>query len=310
MLKTLNEKFSKVIAVANIGAAIDTSWVDDEVYGVDAFIVSWYGGEAGGTALANIMTGEVNPSGKLADTFTKNLNAYSTIIDKLSSINVDFEEDIFVGYRYFETFAKDDVKYPFGYGMSYTDFMFGTPTYSLENGKINVSVGVTNTGSAAGKEVVQLYYSAPQKNESGTVKLSKAAYELGGFAKTGLIQPGESETVSISLKIDDMASYDDMGLTGAKSAYVLEAGDYNIYVGNSVREAQTRLAGTYTQSSLKIVEQLTQYLSPKNLSQQLTVGYSYGSVVPEYNTSCNDASYTISNDSVPTAAVGLSLIHI
>ena len=305
MLKTLNQKFDKVIAVLNIGGGMEVSWADDPEIGVDALILSMYAGEMGGTALADIMTGEVNPSGKTADTFAKTLNHYENIVAQNSSHEQDFEEDIFVGYRYFETFAKDEVMYPFGYGLSYTSFEFGTPTYKAENGKIIVSVDVKNTGSVAGKEVVQLYFSAPQKTQDGSVKLSKAAVELAGFKKTKLLAPYESETVTLSFDINEMASYDDMGLTGAKSAYVLEAGDYKVYVGNSVREAQSRLAGTYTQDKFKITEQLTQYLSPKNLSKQMIVGFDEnGNIVPSYNTSPNDSSYTIATELVPSRAVG------
>ncbi len=305
MLKTLNQKFDKVIAVLNIGGGMEVSWADDPEIGVDALVLSMFGGEKGGQALADIMTGEANPSGKTADTFTKTLDHFENIVAQNSSHEQDFEEDIFVGYRYFETFAKDEVMYPFGYGLSYTDFSFGTPTYKAENGKITVSVDVTNTGDIAGKEVVQVYFSAPQKTQDGSVKLSKAAMELSGFKKTKLLAPNESETITISFDINEMASYDDMGLTGAKSAYVLEAGNYNVYVGNSVREAASRKAGTYTQESFKITEQLTQYLSPKNLTKQMIVGFDEdGNIVPDYNTSPNDTSYKISQEAVPTQAIG------
>ena len=305
MLKTLNQKFDKVIAVLNIGGGMEVSWADDPEIGVDGLILTMYGGEMGGEALANIMTGEVNPSGKTADTFAKTLNHYENIVAQNTSHEQDFEEDIFVGYRYFETFAKDEVMYPFGYGMSYTNFEFGTPSYTEENGKITVSVSVKNTGNIAGKEVVQVCFSAPQKTQDGSVKLSKAAVELAGFKKTKELAPGESETVSISFDIAEMASYDDMGLTGAKSAYVLEAGEYKVYVGNSSREAQTRLAGTYNQSKLKITEQLTQYLSPVNLSKQMIVGFDEdGNIIPEYNTNPNDKNYKISQEFVPQKAIG------
>ena len=305
MLRTLNQKFDKVIAVLNVGGGMEVSWANDPEIGVDGLILSFYSGEKGGLALANILTGEVNPSGKTADTFSKTLNHYENIVAQNTSHEQDFEEDIFVGYRYFETFAKDEVMYPFGYGLSYTNFEFGTPVYTEADGKINVSVQVKNIGDVSGKEVVQVYYSAPQKTEDGSVKLSKAAVELAGFKKTKMLAPGESETVSILFDIAEMASYDDMGQTGAKSAYVLEAGDYKVYVGNSSREAQTRLAGTYNQPKLKITEQLTQYLSPVNLSKQMIVGFDEdGNIIPEYNTNPNDKNYKISQEFVPQKAIG------
>ncbi len=264
MLKKLsvmknNGTIEKIVVVLNTGSTIDTSWAknnnQDEI-NVDAVLAAWYPGEQGGNAIADILMGYTNPSGKLSDTFVNKLSDYPAGLDD------KYIEDIFVGYRYFETFGVD-VSYPFGYGLSYTTFEFGTPEYIVDENEITVNVEVTNTGSVPGKEVVQVYYSAPQIGEVGAL-LSKASVELVGFNKTKLIEPGETEKVSIKFNVNDMASYDDEGITGRKSAYVLEAGDYDIYVGNSVKDAQTRLAGTYKVNSLTVTEQLKQYLVPNS----------------------------------------------
>ncbi len=265
---------NKIIVVLNIGSTLDTAWAKDgnpDGINVDAVLSAWYPGEQGGNAIADTLIGDSNPSGKLSDTFAVSLDDYGF---SLSRANETYSEDIFVGYRYFETFGIP-VSYPFGYGLSYTTFNFGTPTYSVADGKITVSVDVTNTGSAPGKEVVQVYYSAPQKGV-GSALMSKASVELAAFKKTGLIQPGATETVTITYDVNDMASYDDEGVTGNKSAYVLEAGDYKVYVGNSVKEAQTRLAGTYNVSSLTVTEQLNQYLAPKTAFNKTVVNNNNG----------------------------------
>ena len=255
-------RINKIIVVLNITSSIDTSWLEadnaDNI-DVDALISASYPGEQGGNSLADILIGDVNPSAKLCDTYIKSLSDMPN--DLTGSIDEPYVEDIFVGYRYFETFGVD-VRYPFGYGLSYTDFEYSNTTYSEANGKITVTVDVKNTGSRAGKEAVQCYYSAPQIGENGA-KLYKASIELAAFEKTKLLQPGETETVSLSYDINDMASYDDENDTGHKSAYVLEAGDYDVYIGKNVKEAQTRKVGTYTVDSLVVTEQLKQYLTPQ-----------------------------------------------
>ena len=145
---------------------------------------------------------------------------------------MEYAEDIYVGYRYFETLpgAAERVCYPFGYGLSYTSFALETARAGAENGKIRVAVRVANTGNCPGKEVVQLYYSAPWG------LLQKPARCLGAFQKTRLLEPGERETVELSFAIADMASFDDLGKI-APSAWVLEKGRYTLYAGTSVREA-------------------------------------------------------------------------
>ncbi len=271
LLKTVSSKFDKVIAVLNTGTPIDMSWATGEVEGidVDAVLYSGYGGYHGGYGIADVVLGIVNPSGKTTSTWAKDLYDYPSTETFLASNAVqEYTEDIFVGYRYFETIpgASEKVVYPFGYGLSYTDFDVALDGFNCDGETVTVSVQVTNTGAFAGKEVVQLYFGAPQKGV-GEAVLDKAAKELCAFAKTELLAPGESETLTLTFKVDDMSSYDDFGYTGHKSAYVLEKGDYTVYFGNSVRD--TAVAGTVTIDELEIVEQLSEQC-PSILTERLT----------------------------------------
>ena len=229
-----------VIVIINSGSVIETtSWRDR----VDAILCAWQPGEEGGNSVADVLTGKVNPSGKLTMTWpiaatdhpsTKNfpqemdMYTYQNILGWGGSVpNEDFtnhEEDIYVGYRYFDTFQKE-VAYPFGYGLSYTTFEMKDEKLKMKNDRIEVSVTVKNTGNVAGKEVAQLYVTAPKG------KLEKPAQELKGFAKTRELQPGESETLTMTLQKRDLASFDEAG-----SQWITEAGQYLFKVGNSSRD--------------------------------------------------------------------------
>ena len=258
-----------VVVVLNSGSMINCGFANGRVDGIyaDAVITATYLGIRGTDALCAALVGDVNPSGKTVDTYAKALEDYPSYDGFYESKEyVTYYEDIYAGYRYFETFNVD-VDYPFGYGLSYTTFDISDVTYSEENGKITVTAKVTNTGDVAGKEVIQVYFGAPQKG-IGSAVLSKASKELCGFTKTSLLAAGASETVSVSFDIDTMASYDDLGMTGYKSAYVMEAGDYTVYVGNSVRN--TTVAGTYTEETLRVTEQLTELCEPTTAFERMT----------------------------------------
>lgn len=276
MVETVCDNFDKVIVLLNTGAMIDTSWFakNDKI---DSALMIWQGGMEGGLAAADVLVGEVTPSGKLVDTCANDFSDYPSSEGFHESVDyVKYTEDIFVGYRYFETIpgAKDKVVYPFGFGLSYTDFEIYNVTASTIGKKILISADVKNIGEYSGKEVVQVYYSAPEG------KLTKAARELCAFAKTKLLAPGESETLVMSFDIEDMASYDDMGDV-QKSAYVMEAGDYKIYVGNSVRAAK-ELEFRYTLAETKIVKQLSELCRPNNLGKRLLANGEYIEV-PDVN---------------------------
>ena len=269
MVETVCDNFDKVIVLLNTGAMIETSWFADNDK-IDAALMIWQGGMEGGLAAADILTGEVTPSGKLVDTCAKEFGDYPSSEGFHESPDyVKYTEDIFVGYRYFETIPgkKERVVYPFGYGLSYTSFEISNVMASALGKKIVVSADVKNIGEYSGKEVVQVYYSAPEG------KLTKAARELCAFAKTKLLAPSESETLTMSFDIEDMASYDDMGDV-QKSAYVMEAGDYRIFVGNNVRDAR-EIEYKYTLTDTVVVEQLTEYARPANLGKRLMANGEY-----------------------------------
>ena len=253
------EQFDNVVVIMNVVGVTDLSWAENypEIKGI---ICPYTTGSYGMIALGQILAGDVTPSGKLVDTWAKDLEDYPVrAIDGATFgtgvQNPIYAEDIYVGYRYFETFAPDDVLYEFGYGLSYTDFDIQTQAVDANDEDITVKVKVTNIGDTySGKEVVQVYYSAPQG------ELGKAAKVLGAYAKTRELAPGESQTLEISYKTANMASYDDAGLTGNKSCYVLEAGDYDIYVGNSVKNVEE--VGTYNVPELVVTEECTEAMTP------------------------------------------------
>ncbi len=280
MLTTLTQKFTTVIAVLNTPAPIDTSWAVGDVPGidVDAVLFAGYGGAQGGYGIADILLGKVNPSGKLVDTYAKDLEDYPTTQTFFSSNAVEYQEDIYLGYRYFETFdpTYSKVNYEFGFGLSYTDFTLTTEEFSSDGQTATVKVKVKNTGTVAGKETVQVYFSAPQKGTGGA-RLSKAAKELCAFEKTKLLPPGAEQTLTLTFAVNDMAQYDDTGASGYQFSYVLEAGDYDVFVGNSVKDAGTRKAGSIRIDALRIVEQLTEQC-PTNLEKRLTADGTYESL--------------------------------
>ena len=251
MIKKVTSQFDHVAVLLNVGNVIDMGWVDE--LGVESVMYVWHGGMEGGKAVADVVSGDVPASGKLSDTIARTYADYPSAGNFGNGAYNNYTEDIFVGYRYFETFAPDKVLYPFGFGLTYTDFTVDTKSVQEVDGKIEVTVDVTNTGDYKGKEVVQVYYGAPQ----GT--LGKAAKSLAGFAKTGLLQPGESQEMTISYDVEHMASYDDAGKTGHKSAYVLEAGDYPVYVGTSVRDSE--VVYTHNEPELRVVEQLEEVMA-------------------------------------------------
>ncbi len=255
MMKTLSEKFEKVVVVLNTPSAMSTDWsLEGNAYGIDieGLLTIYMGGEMGAYGLCDILLGDTNPSGKLTDTYAADIDDYlSTDTFLEDNSYVRYTDDIYVGYRYFETFAKDKVVYPFGFGLSYTDFEITAGTVTNDGETVTVPVTVKNVGDVAGKEVVQVYYAAPQAGE-GNAKLSKAATNLIAFDKTKLLAAGESETLTLTFKIADMASFDDTGISGHKGSFVLEAGTYDIMVGNNVRAAAK--AGEYVLAAAKVTD--------------------------------------------------------
>lgn len=264
MVNAVAERFSRVVVVMNVGGMVDTKWFAEDPR-IGAVLMSWQGGMEGGVATAEVLTGKVSPSGKLADTFAKDLADYPSSYNFHESEDyVDYTDDIYVGYRYFETIpgAKDKVVYPFGFGLSYTTFALENACADEADGRITVCGDVINTGKNSGKEVVQVYFGAPQG------KLGKPSRQLIGYQKTDLMKPGEKRNIRISFNVDDMASYDDLGKV-ARSAYVMEKGDYVIYVGTDVRSA-VPLSFRHTEPADRTVIELSPKMVPSQLKERMT----------------------------------------
>lgn len=254
MLEKVREAFDRMVVLFNIGGLMDFSLVD--AYHPEAVMITWCGGMVGGYGVVDVLTGKVSPSGHLTDTVSYEIEDHYADRNFGGVEKAVYEEDIYVGYRYFETFAKDCVRYPFGYGLSYTTFKTEDHDFALdlEKGKIKVSAKVTNVGSHAGKNVTFFFMKAPQG------LLGKPEKVLIGFAKTKCLAPGESQEVAMEESIRNFASFDDSGVTGKKNAFVLEEGAYGIYVGDNVRRAH--LVGTFLIDSLYVVEQLEEAMAP------------------------------------------------
>ncbi len=264
MVDAVCAKTDNVVVVLNVGGMIDTSWIIDNPR-IKGALLAWQGGLDGCGAIADLLCGDETPSGKLCDTFAREFKDYPSAEHFNDSDDyLKYYEDIYVGYRYFETVpgAAEKVCYPFGFGLSYTTFDFSATKAELCGDDIKVTTTIKNTGDYAGREVAQVYYSAPQG------KLGKPRYELAGFKKTKKLQPGESETVSITFPASQMASYDDLGKC-CESAYVLEQGDYKIYIGNSVRNLEDTGFAYTVSEEFRVTLKLSPRCRPQNLEKRM-----------------------------------------
>lgn len=231
MLRTVRRHFNKMTVVLNVGGIIDMKWVEE--INPDAVLYAWQGGMTGGLATADVLTGRISPCGKLTDTIARNIADYPSAPYFGGSVRNFYSEDIYVGYRWFETFAPEKVLYPFGCGLSYTSFEVKTRSVVPTGGVCaDITVDVTNTGSVSGKEVVCAYVSAPQG------KLGKPARVLCAFGKTRTLSPNETQTLTLHADLSLTASYDDSGVTGERFCYLLEEGSYGFYIGSNVRTAE------------------------------------------------------------------------
>ena len=250
MLDCVTAAFDKVVVLLNCGGIMDMEKLNAYGDRISAILYVWQGGMESGNSVADVLSGNVSPSGKLADTIGVNYESYPGSADFGKREYNNYTEDVYVGYRYFESFAKDKVIYPFGFGLSYTEFSLEDVEFSANEEKITVSATVKNTGSYSGKEVLQAYYSAPQG------RLGKPSRELAAFAKTKLLAPGEIEKITLEFATDSMASYDDE----KEFAYILEKGVYSVYLGSDVRSAEK--CGEYEIAEDKITEKLSQTAAP------------------------------------------------
>lgn len=281
MLTVVREHFKKVVLLLNVGNIIDMT--DINRIAPDAVLYVWQGGMTGGKGTADVLTGKVSPSGKLPDTIAYKVSDYPSDANFGREKNRDiYAEDIYVGYRYFETFAKEKVLYPFGFGLSYTAFEIKTEKAEITEGAVKLSVSVKNIGSYKGKEVIEVYCEAPQG------RLGKVARVLCGFEKTRELVPQEEQVVEIAVDIAKLASYDDSGVTGNKSCYVLETGEYKFYVGSDVRSSE--YACSFEQGEDLVTERLTQSLAPVE---------SFERIKPV----CEGGAFSIGREAVPVSEV-------
>lgn len=269
MLSKVRKAFEKVVVLLNVGGLIDMSFVNE--YAPDSVLYVWQGGMTGGTGTADVLTGKVSPSGKLSDTIAYSVKDYPSDPYFGDRVRNFYSEDIFVGYRWFETFAPEKVLYPFGFGLSYTTFDVKTVSVSGSDTLI-FKVSVTNTGKFSGKEVVQVYCGAPQG------KLGKAARVLCGFAKTKELAPDETQELEISVRLETLASYDDSGVTGNRFCWVLEEGEYKFFVGTDVRSAQETFKFSLSES--KVTEKCIQVLAPVLPFKRITAENNDGDLSP------------------------------
>ena len=255
LVKMVCSEFDKVIVIINANNTMELGWVD-EYPQIGAVLLVPGAGVTGFAALGEIMSGAVNPSGRTADTFVKDLfdTPYINNIGEMSFTNVDdlkaqiaandgafegtlsfvnYVEGIYVGYKYYETASddgviryEDHVQYPFGYGLSYTTFEQKIQNFKADDKQVTFDVAVTNTGSTAGKDVVEVYFTPPYTDGG----IEKASVNLVDFTKTGVIEPGASETVSFTIPVEDMAAFDSEGVKIQGGGYILEAGEYKISV--------------------------------------------------------------------------------
>ena len=253
--------FDKVVVILNVGSVMELNGIEKNEK--TSILISWLPGMEAGNAIAQVLLGEVNPSGHLTDTWAKTINDYPTTSTFLESpLYVKYREGLFVGYRYFEEDEEKQSKvvFPFGHGLSYTEFKY---TKSCEyNGKeknFEIISIVTNIGQMAGRQVIQVYVKK-QDNEN----FVKVKRELVAFGKTKLLDPGESEILILKFNLTRLSSYDDIGVTGNKACYVIEKGNYSIYVGTSVADTRNdgNIVYTYTQKELIVVKKLTNRLIP------------------------------------------------
>ena len=262
LLESVCKAFTKTVVLLNVGNTIDMSWVDK--YDPASVMYVWQAGMYGGLAVGDLIMGKAAPSGCLTDTIAYNLEDYPSgknfgAGDGLKDL---YEEDIFVGYRYFSTFAPDKVQYPFGFGMGYTTFDVALDSFSAEGGKVTASAKVTNTGSRDGKKTVMLFADAP----SGI--LTKSARVIIGFGKTGNLKPGACETVKIEAPVIRFASFDDDGRLGLGTGWMLEKGTYVISIGSDV--VSVIKAGEYVLDDNKVIENLKSACKPVEAFKRMT----------------------------------------
>ena len=254
MLKLVSRYYKKTVVLLNTGNIMDLSFIAK--YHVAAVLAVSQLGQESGNAVADVLTGKVNPSGKLTDTIAKSYWDYPSSHHFGEREFNNYTEDIFVGYRYFSTFCPDKVLYPFGFGLSYTTFDIKTTGSIRDSDSTTLTVRVTNTGKNLGKEVVQVYCAPPAG------KLAKARRNLVAYAKTELLEPGASQKLNLSVPDELCASFDDCGITGPKDAFVLEPGTYRLIVGSC--STDDTVGAAFQVDHLQLVRQCQDTCNPEH----------------------------------------------
>lgn len=262
LLDTVTANFKSTVVVLDCGNIIDMKKI--AFYGdkISAVLYAFQGGMESGNALCDILTGKVNPCAKLTDTIAYDYEDYPSAKYFGNKKFNNYVEDIFVGYRFFETFAPEKVLYPFGFGLSYTNFNIETKNFNCDGKKVKLKVKVTNTGAASGKEIVQIYCEPP------TGETATANRVLCEFAKTDILEPNESCTIDLEIPLYAVSSYDDSGKTGFKSSYVLLKGDYKFVISDCVRGGIE--AGVYSSKETVCLEKLQPVCSVKDGFDRMT----------------------------------------
>lgn len=255
LIKTVTDSFSKTVIVFNIGCMMDFGWMESFGDKISAALIVWQGGMESGNSVADLLSGKETPSGKLPATAVKKYEYYPCANDFGAKEYNNYVEDIYVGYRYFETFRKDEVLYPFGHGLSYTEFEKTFVSAEKTDDGFSFRYNVKNIGDCKGALAIQVYVEKP----CGV--LGNPYRELAGFGKTKTLLPGEEEALTIEISMRSLASYDESGKTGFASAYVIEKGIYGFAVGEDVRSAEK--VYTYENAENVLYQQLSQVSAPK-----------------------------------------------
>ena len=253
LLERVTARFERTVVIVDSGNVMDLSWAEE--LGASALLLAWPGGMEGARAVADVLRGAVEPGGRLPDTIARRYEDCPSAASFGDPEANHYAEDVFVGYRYFETFAPDAVLFPFGFGLGYTTFEVSPGAPDREGDVVRLTASVANTGERTGSTVVQVYAGPASRGA-----LAPPARELVSFARTAELAPGRAQELDLSFPVERLASFDDSGITGHRNAWVLEAGARPLHVGLSVRD--TAAAGAVEVETAEVLEQLEEALAP------------------------------------------------